>query len=91
MKLTMRTFAITVILPPVAFLILAHMLPAVLEAEWVVWMISLALWLGGLAAIATSKWKLPVQIAAGVIYALLAMPLIPLTALFAVCTTGNCI
>lgn len=50
-----------------------------------------AAWATGIAALPTSGWPRDAQLMVGLAYTLAAIPVLPLLALLAVCTTGDCI
>ena len=86
---TLRTIAILLLAPPVTFLALAHFAPH--NADWL-WTVATGVApLAALVALRTSRWALHVQLGVGLIYLLAAVKVLPILALLAACTAGNCI
>jgi hypothetical protein len=87
---TLRAIAV-MLLPPAVLFGLAHMVPGSLAEEMLVIPLMILLAGAGLAAVATSGWRRPVRIGVGVAYGLGSVAALPLLALVAVCSTGNCL
>ena len=88
---TIRTFAIMMLTPPLALLLLAH--TGLIPTRWgnADYAVLLALWAMGISAMAWSRWPLGVMLVVGIAYTILAIPALPLLGLVAVCSTGNCL
>ena len=83
--------AIMLLGPPLALLMLAH--TGLFPSRWgnADYAILLALGVGGISAMAWSRWPPIVMLLVGIAYTILAIPVLPILGLLAVCSTGNCI
>jgi hypothetical protein len=88
---TIRTLAIMLLTPPLLLLLCAHVFPGSMRSSWVMGTLFALIGLAALAALATSRWPLRARLGAGALWLLCAIPAVPLTALLAVCSTGDCL
>jgi len=89
MAATARTLAIMLLAPPVVLLLWGHfMRPTVSGLDLLAIFLAGAL---GFVGVATAPWSTKVKGAIAVAYIGLAVAALPLTALLAVCSTGDCL
>lgn len=88
---TMLTLTIMLLGPPLVLvgLVLAEVMP--FRAPAADWGVIALLWAMGIAALAWSRWPRPVRVAVAAAHTILGVPALLLVALFAVCSTGDCI
>ena len=91
---TVRTLAIMLMAPPLMLYALAQ--AGALShnsglGEATGYALLASPWAVGMAALLTSGWRREVKLGVGLAYSLAAIPLLPVLALLAVCTTGDCL
>jgi hypothetical protein len=86
---TARPFAIMLIAPLAALLLWAHVFrPMTPDLDLFAVLVAGSL---GLLGILTARWATPIKAVSAAIYIAIAVGALPLLALFAVCTTGDCL
>lgn len=88
---TIRTVAIMLLAPPALLYALAHAGAFDTPSALAHYALLVSVWAIGMAALARSRWPLDVKLVAGLAYSLAAVFALPLLALLAVCSTGDCL
>lgn len=89
---TIRTIAVMLLGPPLILYLLAqvHILLSGSPAWWIATVL-IAIWIMGVAALRTSRWRTGVIILVGAIYTFGSAFVLPLMALSASCAVGPCL
>lgn len=87
---TARTLTILFVVLPFVLIGLAQLVPS-RAGEWI-WYVALAALVSLMVAgLRTSRWSDTTQVVVGIVYMCAAIPMMPLLALVAACTTGDCL
>ena len=88
---TVGTAAIMLLAQPVLLFICAHVFPGSLRSFWIMAAAFVLAALVAAAALLTSRWSPKEKLIAALVYVVYAVASWPVSALMAVCSTGDCI